>query len=200
MDSSAAIPCASAASAGPRLHRLHVFLLVVALLSWWEAAWRQGAALGAGQHLNLAFAATIMVTARLAASACEALAYVLWWRTRGARLPYVRFLVALVALSLVDRFALSLGGLAERTPALAGWLAPIAGLQLVGRHASALATSFGSFGLLTLARLVVTAWLQAEGLGRRLGGPLLVTVAAWLVTRVALWWTLDLLRGMSPVR
>ena len=204
MDSSAAILAAPAAPDHRRMHRMNVFLFLVALASWWELGLQQGGELGAGRHLNLALAATIMVLARLAASAVEALAYALWWRTRGARLPYARFLVGLVALSLVDRFAQSLVALAGRAPALAPWLAPVAGLQLLERRSPgvepAVWVAFGSLGLLTLARIAITAWLQSVGTGRRLRGPLLVTTLAWLATRVALGWVTDLLRGMSPLR
>jgi hypothetical protein len=204
MDSSVAALPARAAPDHRRMQRMNVFLFLVALASWWEAGYRQGSELGAGQHLNLAVAATIMVLARLLASAVEALAYSLWWRTRGARLPYLRFLVALVALSLVDRLALSLAVLAGRAPALAPWLAPLAGLQLLRDRLPGvepvLWVAFGSLGLLTLSRIALTAWLQSAGTGCRLRGPLLVTTLAWLATRVALWWTMDLSRGMSPLR
>jgi hypothetical protein len=204
MEASAATLSAHAVPDDRRMHRMNVFLSLIALASWWEVGYRQGGELGAGQQLNLAVAATIMVLARLAASAVEALAYTLWWRTRGARLPYLRFLVALVALSLVDRFAQSLVTLAARTPALAPGLAPIAGLQLLRDRLPAaepgLWVAFGSLGLLTLSRIGITAWLQSVGTGRSLRGPLLVTTLAWLITRVALWWTMDLFRGMSPLR
>ena len=204
MDPSAAALSARVVPDERRMHRMNVFLSLIALASWWEMGYRQGSDLGAGQHLNLAVAATIMVLARLAASAVEALAYALWWRTRGARLPYARFLVALVALSLLDRFAQSLATFAARVPAVTPWLAPVAGLQLLKDRLPGaepgLWAAFGSLGLLTLARLAITAWLQSAGTGRRLRGPLLVTTLAWLATRVALWWTMDLLRGMSPLR
>ena len=204
MESSAGALPARAVPDERRMQRMNVFLFLVALASWWEVGCRQGRDLGAGPHLNLAVAATIMVLARLGASAVEALAYALWWRTRGARLPYPRFLVALVALSLVDRFALSLVALAGRAPALGPWLAPVAGLQLLKDRLPGvepvLWVAFGSLGLLTLARIALTAWLQSAGTGRRLRGPLLVTTLAWLATRVALWWTMDLSRGMSPLR
>ena len=204
MDSSVAALAARAVPDPDRMHRMNVFLFLIALASWWQLGLRQGAELGAGQQLNLAVAATIMVLARLAASAVEALAYALWWRTRGARLPYARFLVALVALSLVDRFAQSLVALAGRAPALTPWLAPVAGLQLLkDRLPGAVPgvwVAFGSLGLLTLARIAITAWLQSVGTGRRLRGPVLVTTLAWLATRVALWWAMDLFRGMSALR
>jgi len=204
MDSSAAALAARAAPDRHRMHRMNVFLFLVALASWWELGLRQGGELGAGQPLNLTVAATLMVLARLAASAVEALAYTLWWRTRGARLPYLRFLVALVALSLVDRFAQSLVALAGRAPALAPWLAPVAGLGLLRDRLPGvepvLWVAFGGLGFLTLARIAITAWLQSVGTGRRLRGPVLVTTLAWLATRVVLWWTMDLFRGMSPLR
>lgn len=204
MNPSAAILAVHAAPDPHRLHRMNVFLCLVALASWWELGLRQGRELGAGQPLSLVAAATIMVLARLAASAVEALAYTLWWRARGTRLPYARFLVALVALSLVDRFAQSLVALATRTPSLAPWLAPVAGFQLLKDRlpgvSPVLWVAFGGLGLLTLARIVITAWLQSVGTGRRLRGPLLVTTLAWFATRIALGWTVDLLRGMSPLR
>jgi hypothetical protein len=204
MDSSAAVPAPRTAPDPRRMHRMNVFLGLIALASLWEVGLRQGGELGAGQHLNLAVAATLMVLARLTASAVEALAYTLFWRSRGTRLPYARFLVGLVALSLVDRFAQSLVALAGRVPALTPWLAPIAGLQLLKDRLPGvepvLWVAFGSLGLLTLARIAITAWLQSAGTGRRLRGPLLVTTLAWLATRVGLWWAMDLLRGMSPLR
>lgn len=204
MESSAGALPARAVPDERRMQRMNVFLFLVALASWWEVGCQQGRDLGAGPHLNLAVAATLMVLARLAASAVEALAYVLWWRTRGARLPYLRFLVALVGLSLVDRLALSLVALAGRAPALGPWLAPVAGLQLLKDRLPGvepvLWVAFGSLGLLTLARIALTAWLQSAGTGRRLRGPLFVTTLAWLATRVALWWTMDLSRGLSPLR
>jgi hypothetical protein len=204
LNATAIIPPSSASPAEPRALRTYTFFLVVALVSWWEAAYRQGGDLGVGRHLNLAFAASLMVVSRVLASAVEALAYTLWWRARGARLPYVSFLVALVALSIVDRCALSLAMVATRSPALGPWLAPVAGLHLLGSGWLAgepgLRAALGSFGLLTLARITLTAWLQAAALQRRLGSVLLVTAGAWLVTRVVLWWMTDLLRGMSPIR
>jgi hypothetical protein len=204
MHSLAAVRCGRAASDALRMRRMNLFLSVVALASWWETGYRQGAALGAGPHLPLAVAATLMLVARLASSAIEALAYVVWWRARGARLPYVAFLVALVALSLVDRIALDLGSLAGRTPALAPLLAPLAGIQLLRSRLPggepALWAAFGGLGLLTVARITITAWLQSAGTGRRLRAALSVTAAAWLASRIVVWWTLDLVRGASPLR
>ncbi len=184
--------------------REQLFFAAVALVAWGWVAWRDGAAAFHGPRQHAAVAATLMLLARLGASAVEAAAYVLFWRARGERLPYVRFLLGLIALSLVDYLALCLTSLARHQAALAPWLAPVAGASLVRARwpgiEPGLWSAFGSLGLLTLARVAATGWLQAHGLGRRLRGPLLVAVVAWLASRVVVWWTLDLARGMSPAR
>jgi hypothetical protein len=185
-----------------RWRRTAALLFVLALLSWAELGWRQGGSLAA-PRVNLAVTAGLMAAAHLAASAIEASVYVLWWRTRGARLAWPPFFVGLVALSLVDRCAASLAALAQRAPALAPWLAPLVGPQLVRGSLPGLEpglwAAFGGLGLLALARLGATAWLQAAGTGRRLRAALAVTALVWLATRVAVWWSVDLLRGMSPL-
>lgn len=202
MDSPILTWSAPAPADAVRWRRAAGLLFALALLSWGELGWRQGGALAA-RHVNLAVAAALMAAAHLVAGAIEASAYVLWWRTRGARLAWTPFFVALVALSLVDRCAASLAALAQRAPALAPWLAPLAGPQLVRGSLPGvepgLWAGFGGLGLLTLARLGATAWLQAAGTGRRLRAALAVTALVWLVTRVAVWWSVDLVRGMSPL-
>jgi len=204
MRTSAAVRPAPLPPAHAGLLRQQLFLAVMALLLWWWLAWRDGAAFFTGPRGQVALAATFMVLGRLCASAVEALAYVAFWRTRGARLPYGRFLVGLVALSLTDHLALGLTGLARHDATLAPWLAPLAGAHLVRERwpgiEPGLWSAFGGLGLLTLARLVMTGWLQASGLGRRLRGPLFLTTAVWIVSRVVVWWGADLVRGMSPVR
>jgi hypothetical protein len=186
-----------------RWRRGAALLFVLALASWAELGWRQGSGFAAGRHVNLAVAAALMVAAHLAASAIEASAYALWWRGRGARLPWAPFFTGLVALSLVDRAAASLAALAQRMPALAPWLAPLVGPQLLRDRLPGvepgLWAAFGGLGLLTLARIGATAWLQAAGTGRRLCAALAVTTLAWLATRIAVWWAVDLVRGMSPL-
>ncbi len=199
MECSVAVLPPPAVSRG--FERFNLFLAAVALASWWQSGLAQGAALEGFPHGSPAVAATLFVLVRLAASAIEALFYSLWWRARGARLPYGWFLVALVALSIVDRFGAGLAVLAGRSPALAPWLAPIAGLQLLGdRLAPTLRVALGGVGLLALSRVVITAWFQSAYTGRRLRGALTVTALAWIATRLAAWWVVDLARGMSPVQ
>ena len=181
-------------------------LLFVAWL-WWDVALRQATAMLAAQPhrpaIGVAGPAAFMTALRFVLLAAEAAVYVLWWRTRGARLPFVRFYVMLVALSAFDLFAMSLGRAALRTPALAPWFAPLTGIAILDPHTlplgAGLRAGFGSLGLLTLGRIACTAWAQAMALGRGMREPLLVTGGLWLATRLILWWSLDIFRGMSPL-
>ncbi len=202
MSAIAIVPPATASPADPRTARTYLVFLVIALVAWGEAAYRQGGDMAAGRHLSPMLVAGAMVLGRVLTSAVEALAYTLWWRTRGARLPFGRYFVAVVVLSLADLVALALAAQAARTPELAPWLAPVAGLHLLKgwlHDEAGLRAAFGSLSLLTLVRIGLTAWLQAAALQRRLGGVLLVIGGAWLLTRLLLWWTTDLLRGTVPV-
>jgi len=188
---------------GARWRRGVALFCLLAIASWWELGWRQGSVLAASRHVSLALPAALMVAAHLAASAIEASAYVLWWRTRGARLPWRPFFAGLVALSLVDRCAASLASLAERAPALVPYLAPLVGPQLWRTRPPGvepgLWAAFGGLGLLTLARIGATAWLQSAGTGRRWRVAIVVTAITWLASRVAVWWAVDLVRGRSPL-
>jgi hypothetical protein len=192
-----------AAADAVRWRRGAALLFVVAVLSWAELGWRLGVDLAAGRHVHLAVTAALMAVAHLAGNGLEASAYVLWWRAHGARLPWGWFFVALVALSLVDRCAVALADAARRAPALASWLAPLVGPELlrarVFRVEPGAWAAFGGLGLLALARIGATACLQAALTGRRVREALAVTMLAWLGTRVALWWIVDLVRGRSPL-
>jgi hypothetical protein len=203
MDSPAATACARGPTDAAQWRRGGALLFVVALASWWELGYRQGSGLGVEPHVNLMLAAGLMVVAHLGANAIEASTYVLGWRACGVRLPWSPFFVGLVALSLVDGVAANLAGLAEGSPWLAPWLATLAGPQLVREGLPGVGTglwaAFGGLGLLTLARITATAWLQAAGTGRRLRTAFAVTALTWLATRVAVWWTVDLVRGRSPL-
>jgi hypothetical protein len=57
---------------------------------------------------------------------------------------------------------------------------------------------FGDAGLLTAARVILTAHIQARALGVGWRGPLALCASAWIVTRLALFLLADLARGRSP--
>ena len=60
--------------------------------------------------------------------------------------------------------------------------------------------AFGSVGLLCVARLVATAAILRRGTEGGLARALRLTLAVWLLGRLASWWLIDLARGVSPLR
>jgi hypothetical protein len=174
------------------------------LWRWWESAMGQVTPLAATLAVRdrLPLMATIFVVARCGAYLVEGAFYVTWWRWRGERLPYWRFVSWLMVLWFADLAAAALGGIASRHPDVAPWLAPFAGLRWFrpDHHAAAgLAAAFDDLGLPTIARLVGTAWVQARSLGRPLREPLVLTASAWTFTRLFVGFGLDLARGVSPM-
>jgi hypothetical protein len=145
--------------------------------------------------------AVLMVVGKSAAFATETAAYALLWRSRGRELPFWRLFAVIVTASTADLFAHALG--AGRPAGAPLWLAAIAGLHLAAgtpfHEVPAVRAAFGSIGLLTAARLGMTASAQARALGLRVAMPLLWTVGVWLASRLVILWTVDLLKGVSPI-
>lgn len=177
---------------------LQPFWYAYLAFSWWRA----GAAESAGANLSGA-AAALLPLAKLAGALSEAAFYALWWRGRHLRLPYWRFFCVVASASLADVFSIGLAQRAREGPAAASaWLAPIAGLQLLGARAfasSSLRVAFGGLGALALVRLGMTAGAQARATGARATEAVATTAIVWLLCRIATWWVTDLLRGRSPL-
>jgi hypothetical protein len=142
--------------------------------------------------------------ARSLGAISEAACYVLWWKSRGARLPFWRFLSWVIGLSTVDLLGFALRRIAADAPAIprtvCAILAGPAALDAGDAGGSGVMTAFGSLGVLTLVRVAMTGWTQARATGRAVAGPMIVTLCAWLLTRLTGWWSFDLVRGLSPVR
>jgi len=60
-----------------------------------------------------------------------------------------------------------------------------------------LAAAFAAVGLLALARVVLSAWLQARAARASFTTALRLVLALWIVSRLAVWWMIDLLQGRS---
>jgi hypothetical protein len=175
---------------------------------WWQVFTSELALSGDGARPLVpaapALAASLALAGKLGGWLIEAGCYGLFWRSRGLRLPFWRFLCVLLSASVADLVSSALLALARDHPGpMAHWLWPIAGPQLLegtpfGEPGS-LRAAFGTAGLLTGVRILVTAHAQARALAVPLGGALALTLGAWLSTRIALLWTMDLLTGMSPV-
>jgi hypothetical protein len=210
---------AAPSSRGGVLNPLLATLWVGAVsIAWWAVLQRQledagmRDALAAG-GLESAGSATAIIAigstlSRLGAAGLETLFFWSWWRMWGDRIRFGRVFVAIVTLSLIDAWAITLQALARaHVPGIAAWLAPILGLSLAhapvtGTSAApggAWAVAFGTLGLATLVRIALTARMLATETGRRLAQPLALTAGAWLVTRLALGLGLDLVRGASPL-
>lgn len=180
------------------------FLYAWIAWSWWIEIRTQLEALpdvvpAGGVESMAAFA----VAARVPALLSEAVVYHLWWRARGFRLPFWRFTSWVAMLSTIDVLGFSIrraaGDDSEALRVLAAVFAGPGGPGGATAPASGIAAAFGSLGILTIVRIGMTAWAQARGIGYALGRPLLLTAGAWLVSRIIAWWSVDLLRGMSPL-
>lgn len=170
--------------------------------SWWDETNEIVLRMQPGDsHDGSGVIALVSLAARLTATLCEAGFYALWWRARGTPLRYWRFFAWIVTLSLCDLIASALREAAPGAPRVALPLfAVLAGSALEPPAASGFVMAFGSVGLLTLARVATTGWVAARGTGRSFPGPALVVTTAWLLTRLAAWWSFDLVRGVSPLR
>jgi len=178
------------------------FLLLYVEWSWWDVFVGELETNPTGIPMPIPAAAALAVCGKLLAHATEAAFYVLLWRARGARLPFWRFLSYVVAVSLADVFSFNLAQPFQNGGAPA-WRVWLAGLHLASgtpfHDSPALRNAFGSIGLLTATRIAMTGITQAKGSGRSRFEALAWTVGVWLVTRIAVWWAFDLIRGMSPL-
>ena len=123
---------------------------------------------------------------------------------QGRRVRIAWLFAWIATFSVLDFLGLGLSRLASHHALASAWLAPVAGMGLTRSRFPDLGAGvwagFGTAGLLTGLRIYLTARQQARVLGSTIAGPLALTLFAWLVTRVAVWWSVDLLRGMSPVK
>jgi hypothetical protein len=167
---------------------------------WWQAGVGELARAGTA---SAASAAALVPAGKLAGFLSEATFYWLWWRGGGRRLPYWRFFCVVASASLADVLAIRLAEIAHTaSPAFAAWGAALAGLQAWRGDAwgsPALRITFGTLGILTAARIGVTAHAQARALGIRGAVALAWTAVVWALGRIALLWITDLARGRSPL-
>ena len=128
-------------------------------------------------------------------SALEAFLYARVWRVAGYKLPWARTAGALFVISSFEAFALTL--LQRPDAASFVWLVGERAGWPGGIAASGLGRAFGACGLLAAVRVALTAHVQARGTRAHHAYAFAVTLAGWFCSRLALWWTTDLLRGRS---
>jgi hypothetical protein len=169
--------------------------------SWWDETNEtlreaQAGIAAAASSEAIALAA---LGARLVALLGEAGFYALWWRARATPLPYWRFFAWIATLSLADLIASGVRQAAPGAPrSVQPLLTALAGTGLTPAE-SGWGVAFGTVGLLALFRLAATGCVAARGTGRSPAGPVLLVAAAWLLTRIATWWSFDLVKGVSPL-
>jgi len=141
------------------------------------------------------WAAACGVGAQMAFSGLEASLYARAWRATGRRLPWLRTAAALFVISSLEAFALSV---LQRPDATSfAWLVGARATWPGGIAITGLDRAFGALGALAFVRLVLTAHVQARGTGASHGYASAMVLVGWLGSRLALWWTADLLRGRS---
>jgi hypothetical protein len=142
-------------------------------------------------------AALAGVLTQIAFTACEAAVAVQAWRVAGKDVRWRALTPRLLAVSSLEALAVAIAaGHTTLSPGLVVWLAGIRAVR-DGPTGSGLAFAFAAFGLLTTARLVLSAHVQSGAARASFARALLVVLTLYLATRLAMWWSFDLMQGRS---
>ncbi|MCE9628064.1 MAG: hypothetical protein K8R56_09120 [Candidatus Eisenbacteria bacterium] len=167
----------------------------VALL-WWQALWA-----GAQRMVTLGLpplASTLLgLTLVLLAAAAESAIACGAWRALGRTPGWGALTLRVFGASVPEAFA---AGVLAGAPLLSEpwpvWLCGVRAAEgwLPG---SGTAFAFAGFGLLTVLRLALSAHAQARLARAPLGHGMLVVLALYLLTRLIMLWSFDLMQGHS---
>lgn len=135
------------------------------------------------------------VFTQLLFSALEAFLYARAWRATGRRLPWLRTACELFVISSLEAFAVFM--LQRPNASSFVWLLGARAAWPGGIASSGLARALGGVGVLAFLRVALTVHVQSRATGARYAQASALTLAGWLGSRLALWWTIDLLRGRS---
>lgn len=142
-------------------------------------------------------AALVGAVTQLAFTACEAAVAVRAWRVAGESVRWREVFPRLLAVSSIEALATAIAaGCTAVPPALAVWLAGPRAAPAASPVSGA-AFAFAAFGLLTVARLLLSAHAQAGVARASFARALLVVVTLYLATRLVMWWSFDLMQGRS---
>lgn len=184
----------------PALSRGEVALAAVALAlvaASAQASLAREAAAGRGVALPPAAAGGIAAVITLIAAALEAAAYGMAWRALARPYAFGVAFTGTLSLTMFESLAWPLIARAHDEPALAPALAWLVGPRALGAAESGLAIALAGAGLLAMARVAVAAHVQSRAARVRWRGAFVVVLAGWLLTRLVLWWTVDLVMGRS---
>ena len=190
---SASIAPASAPAADPGEARLRVTALLVATM-WFDVLY--GAAQIGRAHAPWIVALAGLV-AELAFTAAEAVVAVAGWRALGKNVRWTVLAPRLLAASSAETLAVSIASGSTHLPH--DWALLLAGPRAMAGTAPphGLGAAFAATGVLAIVRVLCSAGLQARAARASFATALGLVLAMWLVSRLAVWWTFDLLSGRS---
>ncbi len=122
------------------------------------------------------------------------------WAARGAKVPFTPLAFALWLLTLPEWCAQAALAHVAAGSASAVWLAPWVGYRAVAGDAAGMTGwgfAFAGAGLLTAARLAISAAVQARLSGRRWREAALLVTMVWAGSHVLLAWIVELARGRA---
>ena len=183
----------------PRVFTAEARACVIALLvaaMWFDVLY--DAARHAG-NLSLPpwLAALAGLATQLAFTACEAPVAAQAWSVACEQVRWRVLAPRLLGVSSAEALAVTVAaGHTSVPPALAVWLA---GPRAAGPAApvSGPAFAFAAFGLLTVARLLLSAHAQSGVARASFMRALMVVLTLFLATRLVMWWSFDLMQGRS---
>jgi hypothetical protein len=190
---SSTIAPASAPTADLGEARLRVTALIVATM-WFDVLY--GAAQIGRAHAPWIVALAGLV-AQLAFTAAEAAVAVAGWRALGRRVRWSALGTRLLVASSAETLAVSIASGSSHVPR--DWALALAGPRAVAGPGlpHGLAAAFAATGVLAIARMLCSAALQARAARASFAAALGLVLSMWLVSRLAVWWTFDLLAGRS---
>jgi len=184
-------PPASALDLGEA--RLRVTALLVATM-WFDVLY--GTAQASRTHAPW-LVALVGLVSQLAFTAAEAAVAAAGWQTLGHSVRWSALAPRLLVASSAETLAVSIAAGQAHLPR--AWALALAGPRALAqaRAPHGLGAAFAATGLLALVRMAFSAGLQARAARASFAAASAVVLAMWLVSRLAVWWTFDLLQGRS---
>lgn len=128
----------------------------------------------------------------------EVALYGAFWRSLGRPFPFACVWIRTVALSMPESLAMPVIVRAHAEPQIAPMLAWFVGPRALDSDvASGFAAAFAGAGLIAAGRLALAAHVHARAVGVRWTTAFAVIAGGWLLTRLLVWWTVDLVIGRS---
>ena len=173
--------------------RVRVTALLVATM-WLEVLHGAAAAAHASSPWLVAL---VGLGSQLVFTAGEAAAAVACWGALGRRVPWRALAPRLLVASSAETLAVSIA--AGRAHLPRAWAFALAGPRAAepAGPSHGLAAAFAAVGTLALVRMLLSAWLQSRAARASFAVAMALVLTMWLVSRLAVWWTFDLLQGRS---